>query len=310
MDSEPRQACLSEDWPLRAKQYPLPLSPLTPLYTNVLTLRPDDWWDVQIHEGFEIGIVLKGEIIFEFKDTARMLRRGDVWLCGPWEAHRNPLTTRQPVVLVIIFLPQFLGDERFGDTSWEDLFATPVKDRPWVNTPEMRQSVLALGQELRGEIEQKPPAWESAVRLGMLRLLLVLSRGWKPPSNLVQPCTEGEDLPRILPALVLVRSNPAEHISVSDAAATCALSEAGFRMLFRRCTGMSFSDFRLHYRLSYAARRLVTSSAPLDALASEAGFADASHLHHTFVKHYGCTPGQYRALHSAREENREMETLG
>jgi len=34
---------------------------------------------------------------------------------------------------------------------------------------------------------------------------------------------------------------------------------------------------------------------PVEAIARNAGFVDGSHLHRAFVRHYGCTPREYRA---------------
>jgi AraC-like DNA-binding protein len=39
---------------------------------------------------------------------------------------------------------------------------------------------------------------------------------------------------------------------------------------------------------------LATTDLPGMAVAQQSGFADASHLHRTFVKQYACTPALYR----------------
>jgi len=58
--------------------------------------------------------------------------------------------------------------------------------------------------------------------------------------------------------------------------------------------GLSFAKFRLRARLAYAARLLLTTRLPTEAVATQAGFVDGSHLHRSFVRRYGTTPGQYR----------------
>jgi AraC-like DNA-binding protein len=49
----------------------------------------------------------------------------------------------------------------------------------------------------------------------------------------------------------------------------------------------------------------MTSEMSAEAIAAEVGFADGSHLHRMFVRHYGCTPGQYRTQGQSRSDPAE-----
>jgi len=42
----------------------------------------------------------------------------------------------------------------------------------------------------------------------------------------------------------------------------------------------------------------------MGAIAQQAGFADSSHMHRTFVNHYGCTPGEYRTQNRPEQRRR------
>jgi AraC family transcriptional regulator len=84
------------------------------------------------------------------------------------------------------------------------------------------------------------------------------------------------------------------RLSLGDAAAACGFSVSHFKRVFRQAMGVSFGQFCLHARLALAANHLVTTELPEQLIAEEAGFGDASHLHHSFHKHFGTTPGRYR----------------
>jgi len=58
--------------------------------------------------------------------------------------------------------------------------------------------------------------------------------------------------------------------------------------------GFSYQAFYLRVRLAYAAHRLLHTDGTVEKIASEAGFADISHLSRAFAKYYHCTPGEYR----------------
>jgi AraC family transcriptional regulator len=63
--------------------------------------------------------------------------------------------------------------------------------------------------------------------------------------------------------------------------------------------GITFARFALRSRLAGAAQELVSGDDALKNLAGRWGFTDASHFHHAFARHYGCTPGEYRARRDA-----------
>ena len=148
---------------------------------------------------------------------------------------------------------------------------------------------------MREEIEQRRPHWLTALQLGLVRVMLELCRDWEPRGVARDHNgTLSNKLSRIVPALELLRERGPAGVGVPEAAAACGMSRATFSTIFRQTMGLSFGRLRLRAHLAYAAHRLLTTDLATDAIAAEAGFTDASHLHRAFVKHYGCTPGHYR----------------
>jgi AraC-like DNA-binding protein len=220
------------------------------------------------------------------------LRPGDVWLCAMWEPHGWAVTSADTREIILIFLPEFLGEQELNGLPWTSLFCAQPSDRPRAAGAATREAVLAIGGELWREIEERDRGWLSAVRLGLVRLFLAVSRHWRPPADgdRVHPTT----ISRILPALDMIHRHPLTRVSVPEAAAACGLSRSQFDLLFRRSMGMSFARFGLRARLALVAGRLLTTELPAEVIASRSGFTDASHLHRAFLRHYGCTPATYR----------------
>ena len=71
---------------------------------------------------------------------------------------------------------------------------------------------------------------------------------------------------RLLPALELLRTAPAEPISLEHAARLCRLSPSYFCRRFRQLFDMTFTDYARTYRLHLAARRLATSGGSISAI--------------------------------------------
>jgi len=290
---EPSHSYLPQDWRTRAQHYELELdrAPLS-AEAQVFGATPLVF---DYHEGVEVGIVLSGEQERLSYDTDVIVRAGEVWLNATWEPHGWRVVTPVARAVVLIFLPEFLGEGMLDGLSWLDLFAARPSLRPRVTTPRLRERVLSIGRELWEDIRGRPPRWQAAVRVNLLRLFLSITRDWTRPSDdlLALPRPAGDPM-RIMPAVKALQAQPSHRLSLAEAAAQCRLSPSRFSRVFRETMGVTFATFCLRARLAGASHLLVSTDLGLDPIAEQTGFADASHLHHAFTKQYQCTPAAHR----------------
>lgn len=97
--------------------------------------------------------------------------------------------------------------------------------------------------------------------------------------------------------LELQRWLHAHHATASLVAEMARRSGLSFRALerrFRRATGHSPLDYVQRIRVEAAKRRLEASSAPVDEIGWEAGYADAAAFRRLFKRVVGLTPSAYR----------------
>ncbi len=254
--------------------------------------------DLHFHAGMEFGIVLEGEEEVHVGDTVFRCGPGGTWLCGMWEQHSWRVNVAGTVNVVIIFAPLFLGEEALGDPLYLGLFQAAPECRPQVKDPELRARLLALGEGMKREIQERRPRWEKIVRIDLLRALNELARAaevpfWEQPT---MPPTYRSAAVRVMPALELVHRSQDRRVSVAEAAVACSVSVSRFHHLFQQAMGVSFGQFSMRARLTAVADRLIYTDDSLGAIALEAGFVDLSHFCRAFRKHYGYTPQQYRNL--------------
>ena len=253
---------------------------------------------LEMHRGFELGVVIRGHDERHCAHRSRTCGAGDVWLHSMWEPHGGRIRLAGTEELVVIFLPQFLGDETVASSSWLSMFAAPPTERLQPVDRETRKLILGIAQEMRKEISAKHPGFATALRLGVLRILLALYRSWEPRGYRASGAAVS-DLARVVPAVELVRAQHDRRIGLAEAAAACGFSIPHFGRLFHRAMGVSFAQFAMRTRLAAAARMLLDSDRSESAIALSLGFADASHFHHSFVKHFRTTPRRYREMTSS-----------
>jgi AraC-like DNA-binding protein len=248
-----------------------------------------------MHQAFEVVVVISGQEDRHCEDLVLGLNPGDVWLSPAWEPHGWRATAPDTRELLLQFIPEFLGEETFDGMSWLSLFATSPRDRPRVTAAAMREQVLGLADELAQEIAEGRRRWATAVRLLTLRLLFLISRDWEATGLRGRPrYLRTSNLARIAPAVELVHRHPERRLSLAEGASACSLSVSHFCFLFQQSMGLSFGKHALRARLAYAAHLLLSSDSSMEAIAQRFGFVDVSHFHHAFSKQYGLTPAHYR----------------
>lgn len=99
---------------------------------------------------------------------------------------------------------------------------------------------------------------------------------------------------RIAAAAAAIRRHPGGRFTAGELARKACLSESHFIHLFRRETGVAFSEFVNRERLREAERLLRETDLPLLRIALECGFHDQSHFGGRFRKATNFTPLNYR----------------
>ncbi len=288
------------------------------LFTAIITEehRPGAFRQ-EMHPGFELVVLLGGRQQRHTDQHTSVLMPGEVVLVQAWEPHSWRPMAPNTTALVIYFMSGFLGELRFNQVHWLSLFAAAPERRPGVVGQDARRRLLGLGQEMRssapstlreevdatavhllGEpLDERPPAWETAFRLWVSQILLLLYQNWEHREEAAsRPQASSRDLARILPALRMGMGDGGEamRVDLAEAAEACGLSTSQFRSIFQRIIGVSFGRFDLRRRLVAAARLLTTTSESVQEIAERCGFTDRSHLHRMFVQRYGKTPAGYR----------------
>lgn len=171
-------------------------------------------------------------------------------------------------------------------------FNAPPKQRP--RTPlKMKATMINFGRQLKKIISSDAPHRTIKLRFAVQEMLFCVFEFWPSAVSWARRAPSA-DFSQINQALQLVFGSRS-FVSTDAAARACGLNRHKFSALFRSWMNIRFADFSLRHRLHQAAAQLREDpSAPIKKITQQSGFADESHFHRIFLKHFGLSPGKYR----------------
>ena len=249
--------------------------------------RPD------MHGTVHLGVLLDGELESCYLDHRMRSIPGDVWFTAPWEPHWCGGAGSPTDIVLFTVLPERLGDIGVdAGVDWLLPFIVPVRERPRVADPGLREEVLRLAREARdiqeSDGEFAPAAW---LKLHELLLCLIRRTGFGPRAL---SGGRGMAFGRVMAAVSLARTAKRDGVTLEEAAKACHLGKSRFSALFKAATGLAFGQFAERARLGAAAEAVRRSPAPFKQIAADWGFYDESHFHRAFLRHFRRSPGVFR----------------
>jgi len=103
-----------------------------------------------------------------------------------------------------------------------------------------------------------------------------------------------KDIERIKGIIQFIENHYTEHITQSYVAKKFYFNKAYFSRYFKKCTGITFTEYLTKYRLLKAKKELLNSDKSVTEIALENGFSDDRRFIIAFKKMYGTTPLQYK----------------
>lgn len=119
-----------------------------------------------------------------------------------------------------------------------------------------------------------------------LFILIARNPNQKPQNTVKNACTER--------AIEYIRNNFSQDITLSSAAAVCAVSDEHLSRVFKKETGFGFSQYLTSVRLWNAEHLLKNSELSITEIAHRCGYNDSNYFSQIFKKNYKKTPREIR----------------
>lgn len=134
----------------------------------------------------------------------------------------------------------------------------------------------------------------------MVQLLGIFAQHLSILSNQLAVQRENAEPPVIKRARDFIESNQAENLSLPQVARAVNTSTFYFCKMFKKATGLSFTEYLSRVRIEKAKDLLLNRHLRISEIAFEVGFRSLTHFNRVFKKIVGESPTEYRARLLAR----------
>lgn len=128
----------------------------------------------------------------------------------------------------------------------------------------------------------------------IVKLLSIFAQHLAILSNQVMVRQENAEPPVITKAKKYIEEHQTEDISLGDVAGAVNTSAFYFCKMFRKVTGLNFTEYVTRLRIERAKNLLLNPNLRISEIAFEVGFQSLTHFNRVFKKILGQAPTQYR----------------
>ncbi len=138
----------------------------------------------------------------------------------------------------------------------------------------------------------------------MLRLLEIFAQHLSIVANQIAIQHENLESPMIKKAKEFIQKHKSEKLSLSEVSKSVNMSTFYFCKMFKKATGLNFTDYLSRVRIEEAKNLLLNPNLRVSEIAYEIGFQSLTHFNRVFHKIVGRSPTSYRKVLPAKEQNR------
>jgi AraC-like DNA-binding protein/ligand-binding sensor protein len=194
-----------------------------------------------------------------------------------------------------VAVPVRLGDETVGFLQTGQV----MRQKP---TPKQFEDVARQLEEhnLDGDLEKVRDAWLATPVMAQKKLdsvthlLSIFAEHLSMKGNQIALQQNHAEPPIITKAKLYIEEHHTEEISLGQVAAAVHTSTFYFCKMFKRATGINFTEFVSRLRAEKAKNLLLNPNLRISEIAYEVGFQSLTHFNRVFKKIMGQSPTDYR----------------
>lgn len=212
------------------------------------------------------------------------------------EATHEPQTAICPMGLCDMAVPVRTGDQVIGFLQTGQVFPKKPARAQFERAAQLA-SEWGLKVDL-GEFRESyfgTRVLSSKQRESILKLLNIFAEHLSALSNQIVTQTEHAEPAVISRAKEYIKAHQHEELSLSQVAKAVHASSFYFCKLFKKYTGLNYTEYVSRVRIEKARNLLLNRNLRISEIAFEAGFQSLTHFNRVFKRVLGRSPTEYRA---------------
>lgn len=208
----------------------------------------------------------------------------------------QPATVTCPVGMCDSAVPVRLGGKTLGTLQTGQVFRRKPTEAQFKRVADQS---AAWGLDVPPDELKKAyfstPVLSPAQHDGVIKLLTIFAEHVANLSNQLLVQKETAEPPAIARARVFIEEHSAEPLSLEQVAKAAHMSTFYFCKMFRKATGVNFTEFVSRVRVEKARNLLLNPNLRISEIAYEVGFQSLTHFNRVFRKLLGQSPTEFRA---------------
>jgi AraC-like DNA-binding protein len=208
----------------------------------------------------------------------------------------EPRTEVCPAGLSDTAVPVRLGDRLIGFLQTGQIFRKKPSEAQFERAEKLvRQWGLDVGREQLKEAYFSTRILPAKEHEAVVKLLSIFSQHLSMLSNQVVVQQDNAEPPVITRAKEYIQEHQTEHLRLSHVAKAVNTSTFYFCKIFKKVTGINFTDYLSRVRIEKSKNLLLNPNLRVSEIAFEVGFQSLTHFNRVFKKILGQSPTEYRA---------------
>ena len=246
------------------------------------------------HDTIELGLCLGGNGECHTADGITPVGEGSVELFFPYERHYSRSLSKEQCVWRFIQIDYYrlCGENGMNDFGITGMIENAVGISGIIDERKYPELAGLIRRIVDEAINRRYGRYRIIMSL-LTELLVLNARASEGLPKIGQ--TLNPNMSRLRPALVYIRNNYMNEISVGTLASLCCMSVSQMRVYFKELTGDTPKAYITMIRVNCAKELIVTTKLSLLEIAMSTGFGDASSFYRAFRSLTGVSPSEYRS---------------
>ena len=248
------------------------------------------------HHQIEISMAVSGEGSYFIANKEVPMKKGDIIIFNIMSPHAWKANEELPLIVKNFYIsPRLLFSSYYeiADDALDNIFNDKIAG---IFISELSEYSMKLSQLLfaiEDEYVNKKPGYRLMMKSHLFHFVSNLYRYYhnhfaKDDNTLVNNISPIKNI------IEYIAENYKEQITLKTAAKIACMSPSYFSHIFSKNMNMPFNAYLSQYRVTCAAKLLMSSSMSIIEIAEESGFSSLSNFYKAFRMFYGISPKEYR----------------